>query len=156
MSRSFPRLSAAILLAVGAIATGLVAFALAVADTVISTGRFPVRPVDAATLDSLASGTLPLGIFAAIGVVAAMALVLRTPRSKALAMIVAGIGVAIGVVGLAAVLLAGGPFATMPSTRVLDGIELIGVFALIYLGAFVALLFDRDAPRAVISGQAIG
>jgi hypothetical protein len=148
MSLSFPRLFAATLLAVGAVATGLIAFGLAVADVVISTGRFPVRPVDAATLDSMASGALPLGIFALVGLVAAIALVLGTPRSKALALVVAGIGVVIGVAGIGAVLLASGPFATLPSTRALDGIELIGTFALIQLVAFFAVLFDRQGTRA--------
>jgi hypothetical protein len=148
MSLSFPRLFAAILLAVGAVATALIAFGLAVADVVISTGRFVVPPADAATLDSLASGAVPLGLFAVFGVVAAIALVLGTPHSKALALIVAGTGVAIGVAALAALLLASGPFATMPSTRVLDGIEMIGAFALIHLVAFIAVLFDRQGARA--------
>jgi hypothetical protein len=148
MSLTFPRLFAAIVLAVGAVATALIAFALAVADAVISTGRFSVRPVDAATADSLASGALPLGIFAIVGFVAAIALLLGTPRSRTFALVVAGIGVVIGVVAIAAILLASGPFATLPSTRVLDGIELLGTFSLIHLVAFIATLFDRQGTRA--------
>jgi hypothetical protein len=148
MSLSFPRLFAAILLAVGAVATGLIAFALAVADAVISTGLLAIRPVDAATADSLASGALPLGIFAIFSFVAAIALLLGTPRSRTFALVVAGVGVLIGAVAIGAVLLASGPFATLPSTRVLDGIELIGTFALIHLVAFIATLFDRQGTRA--------
>jgi len=148
MSRSLPRRSAAVLLAVGAVATGLVSFALAIADTVISTGRFPVRPVDAATADSLASGALPLGAFAVFGLAAAITLALRTPRSNLIATVVATAGVVIGIASLGALLVAGGPFATLPSTRVLDGIELIGVFTVIHLAALVAVLFDRDETPA--------
>jgi hypothetical protein len=154
MSLSFPRLFAAIVLAVGSVATALVAFALAVADIVISTGRVPVRPGDAATAHSLAGGTLALGVFAVFGLVAAIALALRTPRSKTLATIVATIGVVIGIATLGALMIAAGPFATLPSTRVLDGIGLIGAFTAINLVALIAMLFDRQATvpvRRVVS-----
>ena len=154
MSRSFPRRSAAILLAVGAIATGLVSFALVVADTVIATGRFPVRPGDAATAHSLAGGALPLGAFAIFGLAAAITLALRTPRSKVIATIVATIGVVIGIASLGTLLLAGGPFSTLPSTRVLDGIELIGVFTIIHLAALIAVLFDHDETPVTAAGAA--
>jgi len=149
MSPSFPRITAAIFLGVGAVATALVAFALAVADIVIATGRFPARPGDAATAHSLASGTLPLGVFAVFGLIAAIALVLRTPRSKTLATVVATIGVVTGIATIGALMLASGPFATLPSTRVLDGIELIGAFTVVNLIALVAVLFDRQGTRAV-------
>ena len=148
MSPSFPRITAAIFLGVGAVATALVAFALAVADIVIATGRFPARP-GAATAHSLASGTLPLGVFAVFGLIAAIALVLRTPRSKTLATVVATIGVVTGIATIGALMLASGPFATLPSTRVLDGIELIGTFTVVNLIALVAVLFDRQGTRAV-------
>jgi len=46
-------------------------------------------------------------------------------------------------------MLASGPFATLPSTRVLDGIELIGAFTVVNLIALVAVLFDRQGTRAV-------
>jgi hypothetical protein len=145
MSLSFPRLFAAIVLATGAIATALIAFALAVADLVISTAAIPVRPGDAATAHSLAAGTVPLGVFAVFGLAAAAALALRTPRSKTFATFVAAIGVVIGVATAAALIVATGPFATLPSTRVLDGIELIGTFAVIQLVALIALAFDRES-----------
>jgi len=147
MSASFPRFVAAIVLAVGAIGTALIAFALTVADIVIATGRFPVRAGDAATAHSLAAGTLPLGVFAVFGLVAAIALALRTPRSKALAAVVAAVGVVIGVATVGALIIAAGPFATLPSTRVVDGIDLIGTFAAIYLVALIALAFDRESPQ---------
>jgi hypothetical protein len=147
MSASFPRFVAAIVLAVGAIGTALIAFALTVADIVIATGRFPVRAGDAATAHSLAAGTLPLGVFAVFGLVAAIALALRTPRSKALAAVVAAVGVVIGVATVGALIIAAGPFATLPSTHVVDGIELIGTFAAIYIVALIALAFDRESPQ---------
>lgn len=149
MSPSFPRLLAATVLTIGATATALIAFALAVADTVISTGRFPVRPVDAATAHSLAGGALPLGVFAIFGLAAAISLALRTKRSKALATVVATIGVVIGVASLGALLVASGPFVTLPSTRVLDGIELIGAFTVIHLVALIAVLFDQQGTLPV-------
>lgn len=154
MSPSFPRLFAAIVLAVGAIATALIAFALAVADIVISTARIPVRPGDAATAHSLAGGTLPLGVFAVFALAAAVALALRTPRSKTFATVVATIGVVLGIATLGALMIASGPFATLPSTRVLDGIGLIGAFTVINLVALIAMLFDQQGSvpvRPVVS-----
>jgi len=75
--------------------------------------------------------------------------VLRTPRSKTLATVVATIGVVVGIATIGALMLASGPFATLPSTRVLDGIELIGTFTVVNLIALVAVLFDRQGTRAV-------
>jgi hypothetical protein len=75
--------------------------------------------------------------------------VLRTPRSKALATIVSTVGVVIGVASPGALLLASGPFATLPSTRVLDGIELIGAFTVIHLVALIAVLFDHPGTLPV-------
>ncbi|HET8785350.1 MAG TPA: hypothetical protein VFM38_06930 [Candidatus Limnocylindrales bacterium] len=130
-------------------------FALVVADTVISSGRVPVRPVDAATAHSLAGGVLPVAVFAIFGLAAAITLALRTPRSKSFAATVATIGVVIGIGSLGALVLAMGPFATLPSTRVLDGIELIGVFTVVNLAALIAVLFDRE-EMPVTATSAVG
>jgi hypothetical protein len=151
MSLSFPRLIAVIVLAIGAIATALIVFALSVADTVIATGRFAVRPVDAATAHSLAAGTVPVGVFAIFALAAAIALALGTPRSKTFATIVATIGVVMGIATLGALMLASGPFATLPSTRVLDAIGLIGAFTVSNLVALIALLFDHQGTPPVRS-----
>jgi hypothetical protein len=75
--------------------------------------------------------------------------VLRTPRSKTLATVVATIGVVVGIATIGTLMLASGPFATLPSMRVLDGIELIGTFTVVNLIALVAVLFDRQGTRAV-------
>ena len=154
MSTSFPRLVAATVLTVGAIATALIAFALTVADMVIATGRFAVQPADAATAHSLAGGTLPLGVFAIFALVAAVTLVARTARSKAFATVVASIGVVLGVATAGALIVAAGPFATLPSTRVLDGIELIGTFTIVNAAAVIALAFDRETTQ--VRSAAVG
>ena len=152
MHISFSRLFAAALLAVNAVLTGLVAFAIGVARAVVDAGYFPVRPADAAAVHLLASATPVVAVFAVASLVAAIALVLGTPWARRLAVAVSATGVAIGVVGLVLLLSAQGPFAVLPSNRALDGIEGIGTFAVLQLVALVASLLDRPSSRAVIAG----
>ena len=148
MRSSFPRLLAATFLAISGVVTGLTAIGLTAADAVISTGRFAVLPADVRALDQLASVTPFVAVFALASLAAAVALVLEASWSRRLAIGVTAIGVGFGIVTLAAVLLAQGPFAVMPSERVLDGIEAIGAFTAAQVIALIASIVDRS-PRRV-------
>ncbi|MFL5686213.1 MAG: hypothetical protein ACJ77D_09195 [Chloroflexota bacterium] len=154
MRSSFPRLFAAFLLSVTAVLTGLTGLGLAAANAVIATGRFVVRPADAAALDQLTTAAPALAAFALASLAAAIALVLMTSWSRRLAIGVTATGVAFGIVALVMVMLAQGPFAVIPSTRALDGIEAIGTFTVIQLVALVASIVDRSSIRAIAAGPA--
>jgi hypothetical protein len=154
MRSSFPRLLAATVLSISAIFTGLIALGLAAADAVIATDRFPVSPADRLALDQFASVAPILAVFAFASLAAAIALALAASWSRRLAIGVSSTGFLLGVVALAAVLLAQGPFAVLPSDRVLDGIEVVGTFTVIQLVALIASILDGSPRRAVATGAA--
>ena len=147
MSLSFARLFAAISLGIGGALTGLTGFGLAVADVVVRSGRFAVTSADAAALSQLTLVAPIVVVFGAVAVVSAIALLARTGRSREVGLAVSGVGIGIGAVLIGLLLLAQGPFASLPSDRALDGIEILGTFALFNLVSFVALVVDR--PKRV-------
>ena len=151
MRLSFPRLFAAVSLGIGGALTGLTGFGLAVADVVVRSGRFAVTSADAAALSQLTLVAPVVVVFGAVAVVSAMALLVGTGRSRALGLVISGVGIGIGAVLMGLLLLAQGPFARLPSDRALDGIEIIGTFALFNLVSFVALVVDRAkrVPTAI-------
>ena len=154
MRPSFPRLFAAATFSITAVFTGLTALGLTAADAVISTGRFVVRPADAAALDQLAAVVPVLAAFALASVAAAIALVVMTSWSRRFAIGVSAIGVVLGSIALAMVSVAQGPFAVMPSTRALDGIETLGAFAVIQVVTLVASILDRPSIQVASRGSA--
>jgi hypothetical protein len=146
MSLSFPRLAAAVSLGIGGALTALTAFGLIVADVVIRSDRFDVTPADATALARMTLGAPVVAAFGAAAVITALALLAGARRSRPIGLAVSGIGIAIGVGLIALLLLAQGPFAVLPSDRALDGIEILGSFAVFNLVAFIALVVDRPKP----------
>jgi hypothetical protein len=146
MGITFPRLVAAIILTVGGAMTGLTAFALSMADVVVRSGRVAVLPADARMLHDLAAAAPAIGALGAVAFVTGIILVMGAGRARALAAVIAAAGVAVGIGLVALVLSAAGPFASMPSDRVVDGLGIVGTYAAFNLAALAALAFDR--PRA--------
>ena len=145
MHITFSRLVAAISLAVGGALTGLTAFGLSVADVVVRSGRVQVLEADARTVHDLAAGTPFVGALGVVAFVAAVVLVTQASRARAIGIVVAAAGVAIAV-GLAALVLsAAGPFAALPSERVVDGLGIVGTYAAFNLVALFGLVVDRGS-----------
>lgn len=154
MRITFSRLIAALVLAVGGALTGLTAFGLAVADVFVRSGRVPVLPADAGMLHDMAAVAPIVGALGVVAVVAAFVLVVDARRARAIGLGVSVAGVAVGLGLVALVLSAAGPFASMPSDRVLDGIGIVGSYAAFHLVALAALVVDRPSGRTASSGRA--
>jgi len=143
MHITFSRLVAAISLAVGGALTGLTAFGLSVAGVVVGSGRVQVLAADAKTIHEMSALAPVVGALGVLAFVAAVLLSTQASRARAtgIAVAAAGVAVAAGLAGL--VLSAAGPFAALPSDRVVDGLGIVGTYAAFNLVALIGLIADR-------------
>jgi hypothetical protein len=148
MRITFARLIAAIVLAVGGALTALTAFGLGIADVVVGSGRFAVLPAGARMLHDMAATAPVVGALGVVAFVTALILVVDARRARAIGLVVSVAGTAIGLGLVALVIAATGPFASMPSDRVVDGLGIVGSYAAFHLVALVALAVDRPAKSA--------
>lgn len=146
MTISFPRLTAAALLLVGGGIVALSAFGIVVARIAIAAGiPASVTANDVALLDDLVQLVPFVGAFAVASLVAAVGLAVGSSWADRLGTTLATAAVGIGLFGMTLLILGHDPFSAVPSDRALDGLGILGAFAVLYGAVIVALGLDGRA-----------
>jgi hypothetical protein len=146
MTRSLPRITAAIVLTAAGALIAISAFALVVARAVISLRPdLAVRPSDLALLNDLVPLTPFITTFAVVNLVAAVALLTGRAWADRLATAIATVATSLGAFAFVLVALGHDPF-TAPTAMgsVADGLAIIGAFTAVYVAVVVALAFASE------------
>ncbi len=148
------RVIASLSLLAGGFVVGVSVLAVGFAQALVMTGA-TVRPVDAALLDDLVPVLPFVAGFAVASVVAGLGLLVGQARAEALAIGTSIVGVVVGVIGLALIVVGRDPFAsTASATSTTDGIGIVGTFTLIY-GAVIVALGSARVRVARSAGSAV-
>ena len=143
MTSSFPRFLAGLILVAGGALTGLTAFGISMARWALSTTTVAISASDSALLDDMVALTPFVGAFALVAVIVGIALLIEHPNADIAALAVAGSATAIGIAGLALLVLGNDPFTAVPSDRALDGLQIVGTFTAIFAAVVVAVVVAR-------------
>lgn len=150
MSRSIPRLTAAALLAISGITIAVMAFAIVVAKAVIATGLpgVHIRPSDVALLDDLVPILPFVATYAAVNLVAALALTFGRSWADRIATAVATVAVSFGSFAFVLVALGHDPFSSRSTIAAAgDGLGIIAAAIAFYGAVLVALAIAGDAEE---------
>ena len=159
MTSSFPRFLAGLILVAGGALTGLTAFGIVVARWAIDLKDIAISASDAALLDDMVALTPFVGAFGLVAVIAGFALLIDHPKADVAALAVAGSATAVGLAGLALLVLGNDPFAAVPSDQGLEGLQIVGTFTAIFAAVVVAVVVARAAggrpSNAPVAGAAV-
>ena len=143
MTSSFPRFLAGLILVAGGAVTGLTAFGIVVARWAIDLKDIAITASDAALLDDMVALTPFVGAFGLVAVIVGFALLIDHPKADVAALAVAGSATAVGLAGLALLVLGNDPFAAVPSDQGLEGLQIVGTFTAIFAAVVVAVVVAR-------------
>ena len=145
MTRSFPRIAAAVSLAAVGAVLAISTFALVLARAVVVAGVAPVRPADVALLDDLVPVTPFIAAYGVVNLVAALALLTGRPWADRLATATATVSTSLGVGAFVLVTLGHDPFTTGSTiAAAADGLAMIGTFVAANVVALVGLAFAGE------------
>jgi len=158
MTSSFSRFLAGLILVAGGALTGLTAFGIVVARWAIDLKDIAISASDAALLDDMVALTPFVGAFGLVAVIVGFALLIDHPKADVAALAVAGSATAVGLAGLALLVLGNDPFAAVPSDQGLEGLQIVGTFTAIFAAVVVAVVVARAAggrpSNAPVAGAA--
>ena len=143
MTSSFPRFLAGLILIAGGTLTGLTAFGISMARWALSASTVAISASDSLLLDDMVALTPFVGAFALVAVIVGIALLIDHPNADIAALAVAGSATAVGIAGLALLVLGSDPFSVIPSGRALDGFQIVGTFTAIFAAVVVAVIVAR-------------
>ncbi|MFL5673878.1 MAG: hypothetical protein ACJ779_02635 [Chloroflexota bacterium] len=146
------RIVASLALLAGGFIVGVSVFAIVVAKVLVDAGMV-IRPSDAALLRDLVPVLPFIGGFAVASLLGGIALLLERNAADALAIGTAVVGVTVGAIGTALVVVGRDPLAHAGSSPS-DGIGILAVFTAIYATVIVAILAARTRS-AGRSSQAV-
>jgi hypothetical protein len=143
MTRSIPRISAAILLAASGALIAITALALVVAKAVVALRPdLPVRATDLALVDDLVPLTPFVVGFAVANLVVAIALLTGREWADRVATALGTVVTTLGAAAFILVALGHDPFAARSAIgAAADGLAIIGSFTAVYVAVVVALAF---------------
>src|SRR5262245_24156646 len=143
MTRSLPRITAAIILAATGALIAISAFALVVAKAVVALRPdLPIRPADLALVDDLVPLTPFVTAFAVVNVVVAIALLSGRDWADRVATAMATIATTLGAAAFVFVALGHDPFtARSVADSATDGLAIIGSITAAYVAVVIALAF---------------
>lgn len=158
MTRSLPRIAAALILAASGALIAISAFALVVARAIVTLRPdLVVRPSDLALVDDLVPLTPFITAFAVVNLIAAIALLTGRAWADRLTTAIATITTTLGAAAFVLVALGHDPFVARSSVAAAtDGLAIIGSFTAAYAAVIVALAFAGDpdgGPQAVTRGS---